>query len=40
MGFVRTVDVVFVVSDSGVLVVFVTLDNEDPKEIIRKGIKQ
>jgi hypothetical protein len=29
MGFVRTADVVFVVSDSDVLIMSVTLDHED-----------
>jgi hypothetical protein len=39
MGVVRTVAVVFVLSNSEVLVMFVTSDHEDPKEIFRKGIK-
>jgi hypothetical protein len=39
MGFVRTADVVFVISDSEVLVMFVILDHENPTRNISERNK-
>jgi hypothetical protein len=39
MGFVRTADVIFVVSDNDVLIMSVTLDHEDPTRNISGSYK-